>query len=199
MLIVVEGCVGAGKTTIAKLVSQLRGSATLLEDFSANPFLIPFYENPKNYATETEFTFLLQHYHQLKKEADDINCSEVVSDFHLYKDLIYADLNLSPEAILRIFYDLYKELASQVHTPDLMICLSATTELVVERIRNRNREFELHIGADYYGQINSAYEKFFDKYDGLKLNISMNEWDFVKDPELVLKLSNLIDGKLNEV
>ena len=94
MLIVIEGCVGAGKSTVAQGLAACRTSKLLLEDFERNPFLRAFYENPVENATETEFAFLLLHFHQLKNQAEAASGSEVVTDFHLGKDLLYADLNL---------------------------------------------------------------------------------------------------------
>src|SRR5207244_1516825 len=93
-LIVIEGCVGSGKSTVAKGLAACRSSQLLLEDFETIPFLRAFYEDPVGNATETEFAFLLLHFHQLKSQADVALRSEVITDFHLGKDLLYADLNL---------------------------------------------------------------------------------------------------------
>jgi deoxyadenosine/deoxycytidine kinase len=98
MLIVVEGCVGAGKSTVAKGLAAFRRSALLLEDFESNPFLRAFYDDPIGNATETEFAFLLLHFHQLKSKAVIASNSEVVADFHLGKDLLYAP-NAHPRCI----------------------------------------------------------------------------------------------------
>jgi deoxyadenosine/deoxycytidine kinase len=196
MLIVVEGCVGAGKSTVASGLAAYRKSEALFEDFGSNPFLPAFYDDPVANATETEFTFLLLHFHQLKKHADSILNSELITDFHIGKDLLYADLNLSDSRSLRIFKELFDLVSEQIPKATLMICLSASTELVVERIRSRKREFELKINPGYYASINAAYEEFFGRYRGRKLKISMDEWDFLKSPDLFGKLSLLVDEKL---
>jgi deoxyadenosine/deoxycytidine kinase len=83
MLIVIEGCVGAGKSTVARGLAVHRSSKLLLENFEINPFLRAFYEDPAGNATETEFAFLLLHFHQLKSQADTVSESEIIADFHL--------------------------------------------------------------------------------------------------------------------
>jgi deoxyadenosine/deoxycytidine kinase len=197
MLIVIEGCVGAGKSTVAQGLAACRSSKLLLEDFERNPFLRAFYENPTENATETEFAFLLLHFHQLKSQADAASGSEVVADFHLGKDLLYADLNLKDTRAKRLFGELYELCLEKTPRPALMIFLSATTDLIVERIRARKRDFELEIDAGYYGLVNAAYEEYFTRYRGKKLRIPMDEWDFVKDPDLYKRLGSLVDGELN--
>src|SRR5688500_82930 len=94
MLIALEGCVGSGKTTVATGLAHRRGSELLLEDYEAHPFLRAFYADPVGAAIETEFTFLLLHYHQLRTRTQTVKEHEVVSDFHLGKDVLYADLNI---------------------------------------------------------------------------------------------------------
>src|SRR3954463_11266017 len=126
MLIVVEGCVGAGKSTVAEGLAAFRRSALLLEDFESNPFLRAFYDDPVGNATETEFAFLLLHFHQLKSQAGNALRSEVVADFHLGKDLLYADLNLKDTRLKRLFAELYDVCMENTPRPALMIFLSAT-------------------------------------------------------------------------
>lgn len=197
MLIVVEGCVGAGKSTVAKGLAVRRQSKLILEDFHINPFLRSFYEDPVENAIETEFSFLLLHFHQLKNQPDDTSGSETITDFHLGKDLIYADLNLKDTRAKRVFAELYELCSEKIARPALLICLSASTDLVVERIRRRRRDFELQIDPGYYAAVNAAYEDFFRNYPDNKLLVSMDEWDFVKDPDLYERLALLVDGVLN--
>jgi len=197
MLIVVEGCVGAGKSTVAKGLAAFRESTLLLEDFESNPFLRDFYDDPVGNATETEFAFLLLHFHQLKSQAGTASSSEVIADFHLGKDLLYADLNLKDTRLNCLFTELYDVCMEKTPRPALMICLSATTDLLVERIRARKRDFELEIDPGYYALVNAAYEEYFVRYPGKKLRIIMEDWDFVKNPELYKRLASLVDGELN--
>src|ERR1039457_6493372 len=106
MLIAIEGCFGVGKSTVARGLADFRRSKLLLEDFESNPFLKAFYGDPAGTAIETEFAFLLLHFHQLKAHADVSSRDEVISDFHLGKDLLYAHLNLNSR-VKKTFEDLY--------------------------------------------------------------------------------------------
>lgn len=197
MLIAIEGCVGAGKSTVAKGLASCRGSKLLLEDFESNPFLHAFYDDPTGNASETEFAFLLLHFHQLKNHARAAAGSEVVADFHLGKDLLYADLNLKDSRLKRLFTELYEICLDKTPRPALLIFLSATTDLLVQRIRARKRDFEVGIDPAYYGLVNATYEEYFRRYPGKKLQIPMDKWDFVKDPGLYKQLASLVDGELN--
>lgn len=198
MLIAVEGCVGVGKTTVAKGLAGKRGSKLLLENFESNPFLRAFYEDPVQNAIETEFSFLLLHFHQLKTVATIPLTSEVVADFHLGKDLLYADLNLNDSRTKKLFRELYECLFESIPSVSVMIYLSASTDLLVKRIQARNRDFELEINPEYYGRVNMAYEGYFAAYPGKKLRISMDEWDFVNNPHLFERLALLVDGELDK-
>jgi deoxyguanosine kinase len=198
MFIAIEGCFGAGKTTVASALALRRSSTVLLENFESNPFLRAFYENPSANAFETEFSFLLLHFHQLKSHACTVTNSEVISDFHLAKDLLYADLNLSDARANALFRDMYQLCLEKTFQPDLIVYLSAPTELLVERIRSRNRDFESPIDFAYCATVNDAYEDFFRLHTGKKLRVPMQEWDFRKDATLYQRLSALIDGILDK-
>jgi deoxyadenosine/deoxycytidine kinase len=197
MLISVEGCVGVGKTTVAKGLASLRRSELLLEDFESNPFLRAFYQDPIGNAIETEFAFLLLHFHQLKSLSMAPSAPDVIADFHLGKDLLYADLNLKDSRTKKLFRELYERLTESIPSIAVMVYLAASTDLVVRRIRARRREFELEIDPAYYGLVNAAYEEYFVRYPGKKLRIIMEDWDFVKNPELYKRLASLVDGELN--
>jgi len=199
MLIVIEGCVGVGKSTIAAGLAPLRNSNLLLEDFEANPFLRAFYKEPLANAMETEFAFLLQHFHQLKAQVHLASHAEIVADFHLGKDLLYADLNLSDSRVKRLFVELYNICREKTPQPDVMICLLASTDFLIERIRRRKREFEMSINRGYLDAVNGAYEELFARYPGRKLRLRMDEWDFVKEPNLLNRLSSMIDELLDQL
>lgn len=197
MLIAIEGCLGAGKSTVANGLAALRGCTLLMEDFESNPFLRAFYEDPVGNALETEFAFLFLHFHQLKGKADAASTSEVIADFHLGKDLLYADLNLKDVRAKRAFGDLYDLCMERTPQPGLLIFLSASTDLILERIRRRRRDFEQDVDPEYYAGINKAYEVFFAGYMGKKLMIPMDSWDFVANPALFQELSLLVNAELN--
>lgn len=196
MLIAIEGSLGAGKTTVAKGLAAYRNSQLLLEEFEKNPFLAAFYENPVENATETEFAFLMLHFHQLKKHSNSFPGSEVISDFHLGKDLLYANLNLKESRLKHLFAGLYRVCLEKAPTPRIIVFLSTPTDLLVERIRQRNRDFEIDFDPAYYASVNAAYEDYFKRYSGTVLRIPMNEWDFVADLDLYRRLSQMLDREL---
>jgi deoxyadenosine/deoxycytidine kinase len=198
MLISIDGCVGIGKTTVAKGLASFRGSSVLLESFELNPFLREFYEDPAGTAIETEFSFLLLHFHQLKAVAAMVATSEVIADFHLGKDLLYADMNLRDEHARRLFQELYEFCRPAVPKPEILVFLSGPTPLVIERIRARQRDFEIKIDPGYYAAINAAYEQSYCAYSGNKLRLDMNEWDFIKDQNLYGVLDKLINRGLKQ-
>lgn len=197
MYIAIEGCLGAGKSTVAKGLADYRGSKLLLEDFESNPFLRAFYEDPIANATETEFAFLLLHFHQLKNQVDSAQRSEVIADFHLGKDLLYADLNLNDRRAKRLFIELYELCLETTPRPGLMVFLSASTKLLLERIQARKRDFEMRIDTGYYAAVNATYEEFFKRYPGKKMRVEMDEWDFAKNKTLYKELSILIDREMD--
>ncbi len=195
MLIAIEGCIGAGKSTVAKGLSEYRKSNLLLERFEEHPFLKLFYENPSETATETEIAFLLLHYSQLRSLKHSPH-KETVADFHLGKDLLYADLNLTDGRAKAAFLNLYEIFSEKVAPPTVLVYLSARTDLILERISRRNREFEAVVDPAYYSRINDAYDKLFLMYSGKKLSIQMEEWDFITRPSLYQELSGLVDSQL---
>lgn len=192
MLIAIEGCIGVGKSTVAEGLARFRKSETLLEAFELNPFLSRFYENPGKYALETEFAFLLIHFHQVKHGLDGAN-REVISDFFIAKDLIYADLNMHDSVARAAFQAVFDLFNQEIVRPDVLVCLSASDSLVLERIRKRNRAFELMVEPAYYARLNAAFEGFFEEYQGCKIRIDMNKTDFVRDERLFASLSDRID------
>jgi len=197
MLIAIEGCIGAGKSTVAKGLAEYRKSDLLLERFEEHPFLKLFYGDPVETATETEVAFLLLHYSQLRT-LNSISPRETVADFHLSKDLLYAELNLTDRRTKAGFLHLYEYFAEKVPPTTVLVYLSANTDLVLERIRQRNRDFEAIVEPAYYARVNEAYDTLFARYSGAKLSIPMEQWDFVRQPSLYKELSALIDTQLKK-
>jgi len=196
MLIAIEGCIGVGKSTVAKGLSDYRKSNLLLERFDEHPFLKLFYENPSETATETEIAFLLLHYSQLRALTSE-GQQETIADFHLGKDLLYAELNLTDGRAKAAFLHLFDFFSERVPSPAVLVYLSAGTDLILKRIHERNREFETAVNPSYYVGVNEAYDKLFMRYSGKKLSIPMEEWDFITRPSLYQELSALVDSQLS--
>jgi deoxyguanosine kinase len=193
-LIAIEGCVGAGKTTIARGLAELRGSKLLLEDFSAVPFLEEFCRDPIGCAVETEFSFLLQHYHQLRLATRE--AGEIICDFTFAKDLVFADMNIIDGAERTAFAGLHQLLHQRLPGVALTVFISASDALILSRIKSRGRPFELEAEPAYYQRLNNAYEDFFSEYSGNLIRLSADQMDFCRQPELFQWLSAEVDEQL---
>ena len=179
--IVVEGCIGAGKTTVARILAEKHKSTLLLEKFEENPFLDKFYVNKSAYALETELCFALIHYHQLKDALQQKKHNSFITDFCIEKDTLFADMNLSKRE-LGLFYSVYRFLSNQLKPPELMVCLHCTDELIIERITHRNRNKEDVTWADYFIKLNHLYEHFFERGPWKRIDVDMNKMNFLQDP-----------------
>ena len=131
----------------------------MLEDCDAVPFLNEFYQNPSLYTLETEFAFLLHHYHKLNLAYREEG--ELVSDFALSKDILFADMNMGKGRERKVFGELYELLANRIPKVSATIFISISDELVLSRIQKRNRPFEMLASHSYYQELNATYEHFF--------------------------------------
>jgi len=192
MYIVVEGCIGSGKTTIAKLLAAERNSNLILEQFEDNPFLKKFYLNPSLYALETELAFVLIHYHQAFHGLQLVETGEYISDFHISKDLLFAKMNLNKED-LALFRSLYSALTRRLPKPDVMVYLKCSDELILKRIKRRNQGNENSIDHEYFVKLNNRYDKYYAEMNMPKIEVDMNEYEFLENPASIRWLSNNID------
>lgn len=181
--IVVEGVIGVGKTSLAKLLAVRAGGRLNLEVVEENPFLADFYRDRVTYAFQTQIFFLLSRFRQqqalLQPELFD---SVMVSDYLFAKDRIFANLNLSDDEMV-----LYDQLASilqdRIIKPDLVIYLQASTELLLARIRLRGRDYERAMERDYIESLNKAYNFFFHHYSETPLLVvAADHLDYVSVP-----------------
>lgn len=153
-LVSFEGCVGAGKTSLASYFSRELGLPRLLEEHDKNPFLLDFYGGA-DVALETELSFLLIHYRQLKAASTSTAGRVAVADFSIEKDLVYARLNLTPRQ-LEAFQHLYDYAVSEVGLPEVVIYLDISLETLNSRIVQRGRSYELDADPSYFA---SYYRK----------------------------------------
>ncbi len=196
MFIAVEGCVGSGKTTLARLLAAKRKSNIILEQFEGNPFLKQFYLNPSKYALETELAFVLIHYHQISHELHQIKDKEYISDFHISKDLLFAEMNLNNEDLI-IFKNLYAALTRRLSEPDMVICLKCPDESILERIEQRGRRNENCIDPKYFIKLNQLYEEYFAKINLPKIEVDLNEYNLLGNSACITWLSDKIDEMLS--
>ncbi|HYD94331.1 MAG TPA: deoxynucleoside kinase [Noviherbaspirillum sp.] len=173
--IVVEGPIGAGKTTLARKLADTFGAQTLLELPQENPFLEKFYRDPSRYALPAQMFFLFQRMNQLRDMAQtDLFDARVVADFLLDKDPIFARLTLGDDE-LNLYQQLYSHLRPQAAVPDLVIYLQAQPETLVERVKKRGIAMEAGISELYLYRLCESYSRFFYHYDASPLLIVNTE------------------------
>jgi 2-amino-4-hydroxy-6-hydroxymethyldihydropteridine diphosphokinase len=183
--IAIEGNIGAGKTSLAKMLSDEFNAKTVLERFADNPFLPKFYEDKERYAFPLEMSFLADRYQQLTDDLAqfDLFKNFIVSDYYIFKSLIFAQVTLQKEEyhLYRKMFDLmYKEITK----PDLYIYLFQNTERLLENIIKRGRDYEQSIQASYLKKIHNGYKNFISTEKNLNsLIIDVSEMDFVNNQE----------------
>ena len=162
--IVVEGPIGVGKTTLATKLSNTFNSQLILEDFSQNKFLSKFYEDVDRWSLATQLSFLLDRSEEFTKDKyDKIKNSEIISDYFIDKDKLFAKTVLSRDEF-DLYMKIYDNLKLKIPKPDLIIYLRAKTETLLERIKNRGIIFEQTITENYIKKINDSYMEFFYAY-----------------------------------
>lgn len=197
--IVVEGPLGVGKTSLAQLLAERINAKVILEETEGNPFLTNFYKDPGRFAFQTQIYFLLKRF----KKQEEINQIDlfkrvVVSDFLFDKDRIFARFNLDDREF-GLYEQVFQLLRATIIKPDLVIFLQARTDILRERIRKRDREYEKSITLRYLEQINQAFNEFFFHYTETPLLvINASDIDFVNVPsdldELVLEIERMEKG-----
>lgn len=195
MYIAIEGVIGVGKTTLARLLQPTFQSHLLLEEFEENPFLANFYADRERYAFQTQIFFLLSRYHQQRRKVPDgVTAGEsLIADYTFEKDALFAQINLEGDE-LDTYDRLHEALAEKIPNPDLIVYLRADTDVLMQRIAQRDRAYERNMSREYIHQLNLAYESFFA--DGRRktpvLTIDTNNLDFVRSPEDLLWVEHRI-------
>jgi len=176
-----EGVIGAGKTSLARLLHERLGGQLVVEKFEDNPFLTRFYQNPQRYAFQTQLFFLLTRYKQLQGLAQQELFSEfLITDYIFEKDKIFAHLNLQDDE-LRLYDMLAANMEKNLAKPDLVVYLQSSVDRLMQNIRARGRDFERTMTRKYIADLNDAYNYFFFRYKASPLLIvNTTEIDFVK-------------------
>jgi len=180
--LVIEGPIGVGKTSLVSLLADELGGRAVLEETENNPFLFRFYRDRRRWAFQTQLFFLLSRFRQQEELAQqDLFSNATISDAFLPKDRIFASLNLSPDEL--VLYDqVYSLLRTRLPKPDLVIYLHAETAVLMQRIKQRGREYEKDLSWDYLHDLNRAYNDFFFAYTETPLLvIQTTDIDFVKN------------------
>jgi deoxyguanosine kinase len=179
--LVIEGNIGAGKTSLASLLAEDTGSRLVLEAFSDNPFLAKFYEDPERYAFQLELSFLSERYHQIKTELGhpDLFGQAVISDYYLAKSFIFSKYNLKDDE-MKLFEKLFSIINLQAPKPDLYVYLHLPVEKLLENIKSRGRSYERNIRYEYLKEVQDGYFGFFKSQQKMKiLVIDSSNIDFV--------------------
>ena len=181
--IAIEGPIGVGKSSLAKILAQKYASRLVKEEVTGNPFLERFYENPRKFAFQTQLFFLLSRYRQQRELAQgDLFEAGLVCDYTLAKDKIFALINLEDDEI-SLYESIYKLLVSALHKPDLVIYLQARPEVLLSRVRKRGIAYERNISLDYLRTLSDAYNEYFFHYNETPLLVvNTSEIDFVESP-----------------
>jgi deoxyguanosine kinase len=182
--IAIEGVIGAGKTSLARILSERYNARLVLEEFEDNPFLPQFYQDRARYAFQTQLSFLASRFHQQKNLTTmDLFSDFLISDYLFDKDRIFARLNLSDDE-LALYDRIYGIMSSYAAKPDLVIFIQCSVERLLSNISMRGRSYEKDISPDYLMELNDAYNHFFHHYDRSPLLIiNATEIDFVNNED----------------
>lgn len=199
MYIAIEGVIGVGKTSLARLLQPFFEAETLLEVFEENPFLSNFYSDRSRYAFQTQIFFLMSRYHQQNKvflSALGQN-KTVVSDYTFDKDALFAGINLVGDE-LEVYHNVHTALADKFPNPDLVVYLKASLDTLMNRIAHRDRSYERNMERAYISELMEAYDAFFtqDKWKDRVLSIETDDLNFIENQEDLDYLVNRIKQAL---
>ena len=183
--IAIEGNIGAGKTTLARKISEDFNAKLVLERFADNPFLPKFYEDQSRFAFPLEMSFLADRYQQFTDDTSqyDLFKSFMVSDYDIYKSLIFARITLQKEEFA-LYNKLFRLMYKEVKKPKIYVYLYQTTERLLDNIKRRGRDYEQSISPQYLDKINKGYFDFIKGYpEQNNLIIELGDLDFVERPD----------------
>ncbi|HEY4693771.1 MAG TPA: deoxynucleoside kinase [Bellilinea sp.] len=186
MYFAIEGVIGVGKTTLARLLQPRIEANLLLEVFEENPFLSNFYADRARYAFQTQIFFLLSRYHQQNRNVPHLLTQDLhlISDYTFEKDALFASINLKGDE-LAMYYRVHEALAEKMASPALVVYLRAETTTLLQRITMRDRPYERNMEPGYIQELNQAYDDFYlgNQRKTPVLVIDSNTLDFVHKPE----------------
>jgi deoxyguanosine kinase len=200
MYTAIEGVIGVGKTTLARLLQPAFQSELLLEVFEENPFLSDFYGDRERYAFQTQIFFLLSRYHQQRRAVPKVLSSgaNLLADYTFEKDALFAGINLKGDE-LEMYHRVHEALAEKIPVPDLVVYLRADTDVLMQRIALRDRPYERNMERSYIGELNQAYDEFYvnrnqtgEDDKSSVLVIDTNQLDYVHSAESLRWVENRI-------
>lgn len=195
--VVIEGNIGAGKTTLATRIAEQFNARLILEQFADNPFLPKFYEDPEKYSFPLELSFLASRYKQLNDElgSQDIFKAFTVADYYFMKSLVFAASTLKGDEY-NLYRQIYYIIYGSLPKPDIYVYLHINTERLVKNIQKRGRDYEKSITGEYLQKIQDSYFTFFKQNPENKyLVIDINNLDFVENDDHYNLIIETIFGK----
>jgi deoxyguanosine kinase len=197
MYIAIEGIIGVGKSTLARLLQPIFEAELLLEAFEENPFLADFYGDRDRYAFQTQIFFLLNRYRQQQSITEyDLTNGNLLADYCFEKDMLFAQLNLKNDE-LDTYQLVYDALVERIVPPDLIIYLKAKPEVAMQRIAMRDRTYERQMDSKYLEALHDTYEVFFSDYTSVPvLPIDTNALNYVIYPEHLSFITKRIQAAL---
>lgn len=201
MYLAIEGVIGVGKTTLARLLQPAFEASLMLEIFEENPFLSDFYSDRARYAFQTQIFFLLSRYQQQRHGVQSLLTSEsaLISDYTFEKDSLFARVNLAGDE-LEMYYRVHEALGEKITLPDLILYLRASTEVLMQRIARRDRPYERQMEWGYIDTLNREYDRFFVTSGDAKtavLTIETDTLDYVQNPADLAAVENRIRQALS--
>lgn len=199
VFVAVEGGIGVGKTTLARLLTTHFDAQILLEIVEENPFLPRFYQDRARYAFQTQIFFLLSRFRQQRIAVPEaLTQANLISDYLLDKDRIFAHVNLDG-AEWEMYERLHGILIERTTRPDLVVYLRANLDVLMSRIAMRDRSFEREVSPEYIEALRQSYEAFFGEYDRAPLlSVDTNDLDYVRRPEDLQMLVGAVKTMLKE-
>ncbi len=187
MYIAIEGVIGVGKTTLARMLQPIYDANIMLEIFEENPFLSDFYGDRERYAFQTQVFFLLSRYHQQREGLKELLPTKphLISDYTFAKDSLFAKANLKGDE-LDTYFQVHHALAEKITLPDLIIYLRADTNILMQRIAARDRSYERKMEVGYINLLNKAYDEYFlspEVCTSPVLVIETSHMDYVRNEE----------------
>jgi deoxyadenosine/deoxycytidine kinase len=197
--VTIEGNIGAGKTTLAHLLSKYYNARLILEEFADNPFLPKFYENPQQYAFPLELFFMAERYKQLKNmlQTKDIFQTTTISDYLFTKCLLFAKVNL-PNEEFRLYQKLFDIINPQIIQPDILIYLHTPVNKLQENIKKRNRSYEQAIANDYLFSLQETYTQYIKQHNIKTLFVDASNADFLDNEEHLKVIISALDKEYDE-
>ncbi|MBN2348863.1 MAG: deoxynucleoside kinase [Bacteroidales bacterium] len=195
--IAIEGNIGVGKTTLAKMLARDLNTHLVLEEYNKNPFLSLFYNQPEKFAFQLEFTFLSQRLQQLSKifSGNKSSSAHYITDYEFSKSLIFSGVTLL-KADFKILASVYLKLLPLIPQPDLYIYLYNSPDQLLKNIRKRGRSYEQGVTADYLEKIEQGYREYINNKKGYRiLKINLCQYNFIRDNK---QYKNLVTYLLTE-